>query len=191
MFHFRSARRLLRATLLLAAACCLNSSYSDAALGCASATPTTPPGDHYKANAPLRATLPDAAAAGTRIVLTGRVLDHNCRGMLGALLDFWHADDGGGYDDRGFALRGRQTTDTQGRYRLETIVPGVGAGHARTIHVKIAAQGGRVMTTRLYFPNDPTNADDPAFRAELLMRIDRDRDGVFASYDFVLAQPDR
>lgn len=189
MSHSCSARQQLGTLLLLLVAFCLASSHGDAAPSCGGATPVTPLGDHYKANAPLRTALPEAGTAGTRIVLSGRVLDHNCRSALGALLDFWHADDAGRYDSRGFELRGRQTTDTQGRYRLETILPGVEAGRARAIHVKLAAQGGRVMTTRLYFPDEPTNADDASFRGELLMKIERGREGLFATFDFVLPPP--
>ena len=61
---------------------------------------------------------------GTRIVLTGRVLSPGCKPLAGALLDFWHADDSGEYDNQGYRCRGHQFTDTDGRYRLETVVPG-------------------------------------------------------------------
>lgn len=126
---------------------------------------------------------------GTRLVLTGRVLDHNCRSVLGALIDFWHADDAGRYDEKGFKFRGRQTTDTQGRYRLESIVPGMETGQPRAIHVKLAAPGGRVITTRLYFPGDATNAGDPFFQPALLVSVVGAADGLSASYDFVLPAP--
>lgn len=175
--------------MLSAAALVLCASGSDAAPGCADATSTAPQGDHYRANAPLRTTLAKAGAAGTRVVLSGRVVDHNCRNVLGALLEFWQADDAGQYDGQGFDFRGRQTTDTQGRYRLETIIPGMGEGGARAIYVKVASQGGRVVTTRLFFPGAPGNADDPAYRAELLVKTEPGREGLIATYDFVLPPP--
>jgi protocatechuate 3,4-dioxygenase beta subunit len=88
-----------------------------------------------------------------------------------ALLDFWHADDSGEYDNDGFRCRGHQYADSEGRYRLETIVPGLYPGRTRHIHVKVQAPHGPVLTTQLYFPSEPRNADDYLFRSDLLMAI--------------------
>ena len=67
-------------------------------------------------------------------MLSGTVYGPDCRTPLpGALLDVWQADHAGHYDikepanltDRTpFRLRGRLLTDAQGRYEIETIVPG-------------------------------------------------------------------
>ena len=186
MLYFLSAPSRRLAVGLLLAASCLYLSAGNAAAGCASPTVGTPQGGHYKANAPLRTTLADKGITGTKLVLTGRILDHNCRSVLGALIDFWHADDLGRYDNADFKLRGRQNTDTQGRYRLETIVPGAEVGKARALYVKLAAPGGRIVTTRLYFPDDAQNATDPLFRPELLLALEHAPEGVVARFDFVL-----
>ena len=37
-------------------------------------------------------------------------------------------------------------------------------------HVKVQAANGPVLTTQLYFPDEPGNARDPLFRRDLLMR---------------------
>ena len=47
-----------------------------------------------------------------------------CSADSGALLDFWHANDAGEYDLEGCRLRYHQFADSEGRYRLDTIVPG-------------------------------------------------------------------
>ena len=75
------------------------------------------------------------------------------------------------------------TTDAQGRYRLETIVPAEYPGRARHIHVKVQPPKGRVLTTQLYFPNEPSNQRDGIFRPELVMQMKERGQGA---YDFVV-----
>jgi protocatechuate 3,4-dioxygenase beta subunit len=99
-----------------------------------------------------------------------------------ALLDFWHADDAGEYDNRGYRYRGHQFSDAEGRFRLETVVPAQYPGRARHIHVKVQAPGRRVLTTQIYFPGDASNARDVLFRADLAMR----RTGSEGRFDFVV-----
>lgn len=89
---------------------------------------------------------------GTPLVLTGQVLDTKCQPVGGALLDWWHADDDGNYDNDGYKLRGHQYADKQGHFRLETIVPGLYPGRTRHFHVKVKGPGKAVLTTQLYFP---------------------------------------
>ena len=56
-------------------------------------------------------------------------------------------------------------------------------GRTRHIHVKAQAQGRRVLTTQLYFPDDPANARDFLYRSELAMRMAKCDEGRF---DFVV-----
>ena len=123
---------------------------------------------------------------GTRIVVAGAVLSTSCRPIPGALLDFWQADGRGEYDNAGFRLRGHQFTDDQGRYRLETVVPGLYPGRTRHIHVRVQAPNQPILTTQLYFPDEPGNRGDFIFRPELAMTV-RDEAGARAgAFDFVL-----
>jgi protocatechuate 3,4-dioxygenase beta subunit len=127
--------------------------------------------------------------AGTRVVVAGSVLSTDCRPIPGALVDFWQADDRGEYDNAGFRLRGHQFTDDLGRYRLETVVPGLYPGRTRHIHVRVQARNQPVLTTQLYFPDEPANRRDGIFRPELVMAV-RDAEGAkMAAFDFVLAVP--
>ena len=96
-------------------------------------------GPFYKPKSPERALLWERGVDGTRIVLTGQVLSRTCKPVPRALLDFWHADDKGDYDNVGFKLRGHQFADTESRYRLETIVPGEYGFRTRHFHVKVQA----------------------------------------------------
>jgi protocatechuate 3,4-dioxygenase beta subunit len=119
--------------------------------------------------------------------VTGAVLSTRCQPIPGALLDFWQADDQGRYDNAGFRLRGHQFADDQGRYRLETVVPGLYTGRTRHIHVRVQAPNEPVLTTQLYFPDEPGNRADFIFRPELVMAV-RDEEGAkTGAFNFVLA----
>ncbi|MGH7347134.1 MAG: intradiol ring-cleavage dioxygenase, partial [Candidatus Rokuibacteriota bacterium] len=157
--------------------------------GCPGSAPPTArqtAGPYFKPDSPLRASLLEPGIAGTKIVVTGVILSTTCQPVPRALLDVWHADDRGGYDTSGFRLRGHQFTDDQGRYRLETIVPGVYVGRTRHFHVKVQAPSQPVLTTQLYFPGDAGNARDPIFSRELVMQVAEASGSKSATFDFVL-----
>lgn len=149
-------------------------------------TPPLEEGPFFTPRSPQRTTLLDPNMAGTVVVLSGRVLNTNCKPVAGALLDWWQADNAGEYDNRGFRLRGHQYTDKQGYFRLETIVPGLYPGRTRHFHVKVQAPGQRVLTTQLFFPNEPHNQRDRIFDPALLMDIRRKGDKELANYTFVV-----
>jgi len=128
-----------------------------------------------------------ADAAGEGITLTGFVIDRRCQPVANAVVDLWHADARGAYDNSGYRLRGYQLTDAQGRYVFETIMPGLYPGRTRHFHVKVAVPGLPVLTTQLYFPADArANSADGIFDSRLLMRIGNASDGKIGRYDFVL-----
>src|SRR5437867_4406241 len=87
------------------------------------ATPPQTPGPFYKPRSPERQSLLEPGIQGTRIVLEGHVRSAKCKLIERTLVDFWHADASGVYDNAGYRLRGHQFTDGGGRYRLDTIVP--------------------------------------------------------------------
>jgi protocatechuate 3,4-dioxygenase beta subunit len=134
-------------------------------------TPSETQGPFYTPDTPLRRSLIEPGTAGTRIVVAGAVFTRDCRPVPNALLDFWHADGEGEYDNVGFKLRGHQFTDAAGRYRLETIVPGLYPGRTRHIHVRVQAPHGRILTTQMYFPGEARNRRDFLYRPELLMEV--------------------
>ena len=139
-------------------------------------------GPFFKTDSPRRISLIEGEAS-TRLVLEGRVLSPACKPVANALLDFWHSDEAGAYDNKGFRYRGHQYTDAQGRYRLETIIPAEYPGRTRHIHVKAQAPGRKVLTTQVYFPNDPGNARDFLYRPGLAMKMAKRGEGTF---DFVI-----
>ncbi len=156
---------------------------------CNGLTPDNPEGPYYTPDTPERANLVEAGMPGEVFVLTGYVLGPDCAPIAGAWLDFWHADAQGQYDNSGYRLRGHQFTDANGRYRLETIYPGLYPGRTRHIHVKVMAPNGPVLTTQLYFPAEPQNAADSLYRPGLEVTPDPAAAGRVASFDFVVTTP--
>jgi protocatechuate 3,4-dioxygenase beta subunit len=154
--------------------------------GKAELTPRQTAGPFYTPETPRRTSLVEPGGRGERLVLGGLVLSAQCRPVASALLDFWHCDETGEYDNTGYRYRGHLFADAEGRFRLETIMPGEYPGRTRHIHVKVQAPGRRVLTTQLYFPGDPGNARDFGYRPELALRIER-REGVrLAVFQFVI-----
>jgi protocatechuate 3,4-dioxygenase beta subunit len=157
----------------------------------ARATPRQTEGPFFKPDSPRRTSLLEPGMGGVKIVLSGLVLSTGCRPVARALIDVWHADDRGEYDNGGHRLRGHLFTDDQGRYRLETIEPGGYVGRTRHYHVKVQAPNRPVLTTQLYFPNDPGNERDPIFNRALVMQVRDAAGGKTATFDFVLELGDR
>lgn len=154
---------------------------------CGAATIRQTEGPFYTPRTPERADLVEAGMRGRVIELSGIVLTRDCKPVPRALVDLWHADEAGAYDNTGFRLRGHQFTDAQGRYRFRTIAPAAYVGRTRHFHVKVAAEPYRaILTTQLYFPNEPGNARDGLFRKELLMQVATAGEGLAGRFDFVL-----
>jgi protocatechuate 3,4-dioxygenase beta subunit len=152
-------------------------------LTCGQVTPKQTEGPFFKTNTPQRITLTEPGSKALKLMVSGQVLSRDCKPLKGALLDFWHADEQGEYDNQGYRYRGHQFTDADGRYRLESILPAEYPGRSRHIHVKVQPAGGRVLTTQLYFPNQPRNESDYLFTPDLVMRMTGAGQGVF---DFVV-----
>lgn len=149
-------------------------------------TPSQTEGPYFTPNSPERHSLVEAGMAGDPISLAGFVLDRSCRPVPNALLDLWHADSAGQYDNQGYRLRGHQFSDAGGRFVFETIVPGRYPGRTRHFHVKVQAPDRDILTTQLYFPGEPGNARDRIFDQALLLDLKQDAATKVGRYDFVL-----
>jgi len=172
-------------------------SCADAVL--AQALPPTPPchdgdeptvrqteGPFFKPRSPERSDLREPGARGSQFQLSGFVLTRSCRPLRQAVVDLWHADEKGEYDNIGFRYRGHVVTGPEGAFRFRTIVPALYSGRTRHYHVKVQAPASRLLTTQLYFPNEPANLRDGLFQRELLMHVADAGDGLVGRFDFVL-----
>ncbi|HWF93991.1 MAG TPA: intradiol ring-cleavage dioxygenase [Xanthobacteraceae bacterium] len=152
--------------------------------------PTRPQieGPFFKPASPLRGDLREPGMAGRPAELAGFVLTRSCRPVAGALIELWHADDQGEYDNTGFRLRGHLFADAKGHYAFKTVMPGLYPGRTRHFHIKVqAAAESPVLTTQLYFPDEPRNQEDDLFRPELTMQVAASDDALRARFDLVLA----
>jgi len=151
---------------------------------CGKQTPPQTAGPFFKPSSPQRISLVENGKP--RLIVTGIVMSAQCKPVPNALLDFWHADEDGDYDNQGFRYRGHQHADGQGRYRLETIVPAEYPGRTRHIHVKVQAPGRRVLTTQLYFPGETGNSRDGLYEKALEMRLAKKAEAAEGAFDFIV-----
>ena len=128
-------------------------------------------------------TTPNIAGRGTkgeRVTISGRLIDGNGVGVSDGLVEIWQANAQGKYahpEDRqkkpvepGWRGFGRVPTDAKGGFRFTTIkpgrVPGPG-GKLQAPHLVVAVfMRGLLkhLATRIYFPDDPANMEDPILR---------------------------
>jgi protocatechuate 3,4-dioxygenase beta subunit len=143
-------------------------------------------GPYFKPNSPERADIVEPGTREQLVEISGQVLTRSCRPVERALVDLWHADERGEYDNASFRYRGHLFTGADGRYRFRTILPALYSGRTRHYHVKVQAPERPVLTTQLYFPDEPANRRDSLFRGDLLMRVAEAPNGLAARFDFVL-----
>jgi protocatechuate 3,4-dioxygenase beta subunit len=142
-------------------------------------------GPYFKAGSPRRTNL-GTGISGRPLLITGVVRNTSCAPVAHAKLDFWQADNSGQYDNRGYRLRGYVYTDSSGRYRIQTIVPGLYPGRTRHIHVKVRAPGGPILTTQLYIPGEPRNRTDGLFNPRTVLTVTRRGASWTAKFDFAV-----
>ena len=117
---------------------------------------------------------------GERMIIQGRLLDGDGVGVGDGLVEIWQANGAGRYahpDDRrkaplenGFRGFGRIPTDAKGRFRFSTVKPGCVPGpggnlQAPHLSVTVFMRGLlKQLSTRIYFPGDPANVQDPLLK---------------------------
>lgn len=142
---------------------------------------------------------PDVIAEGG-LTISGYLLDGAGVPVPDGLIETWQADPGGRFDHPddprgavrypGFRGFGRCPTDSDGRYRIRTVKPGMlpspdGETEAPHLNITVFARGLlHHLVTRMYFPDEPTaNDNDP-----LLRRLARNERAALVA---VPAGPDR
>jgi protocatechuate 3,4-dioxygenase beta subunit len=149
-------------------------------------------GPFYAPDTPLKTDFRLPGRGGRDLLLRGRVVDTRCVPIANAVLDFWQVNDRGLYDNRTYNYRGHQFTQADGSFELKTVVPVpyyfAGLWRAAHIHVKVQGPRTRLLTTQLFFNNDPAgNARDFHFDPSLLAEIQTAKDGSGeTTYNFVL-----
>jgi protocatechuate 3,4-dioxygenase, alpha subunit len=140
-------------------------------------------------------------AAGARIRVEGRVTDGDGAPVPDVVLELWQANAHGRYRhpadrrdlplDPAFTGYGRVATDADGRFCFTAVKPGAvpfDAERAQAPHLSVAVLGRGLLNhlfTRLYFDDEPANADDPVLLlvpAERRATLVATRDGDGAAY---------
>lgn len=134
-------------------------------------TPAVASDGTFKAGAPLRTALVEPGMAGVRLAVSGTVIGLSCGRIKDADVDVWQADASGAYDRAGFRLHGHQRTDKDGRYQVQTIVPGAGGGRAPHINLRVRIAGKADFWTSMYFEGRPENTRDPSFQPVLAVKL--------------------
>jgi protocatechuate 3,4-dioxygenase alpha subunit len=130
--------------------------------------------------------LAPSGVAGERVRIEGRVFDGDGKPVNDAAVEIWQANSLGKYAspedaqekplESGFRGYGRCLTDESGAFRFRTIKPGRVPGpdanlQAPHVVVTVFMRGLlKQLVTRMYFPDEPSNADDP-----ILKRVPADR----------------
>ena len=136
-----------------------------------------------------RMLIPDVvgpAAGPEAITIRGQILNADHAPIPDAMIETWQANADGKYAHpadtqnkplrEGFVGFGRVVTDVNGAFSLTTLKPGRvpsldGGLQAPHINVSVYMPGLLQRTvTRIYFPDDPSNAEDP-----VLQLVDSDR----------------
>jgi hypothetical protein len=156
--RYMSSTRLLLTLLFSAAGAIVASSQDDELVPAAylAATYTAP------SDAPSNVVIAGPGEPGQRLVVTGRVLE-GVRPIAGASLFVFHTDAAGRYapDKSGNdaelhpRLRGLLRTDSEGRYRYETIRPGSYGKNAAHVHYVVKATDYKTRLLDLWFEDDP------------------------------------
>jgi protocatechuate 3,4-dioxygenase beta subunit len=178
-------------------------------------TPATLTGPFYRADAPDRAQGADLCldGAGVPLAVTVRLCGPDGQALPGALLEVWHANGAGRYENQDpdnqpeHNLRGRFRADAAGVVRFRTIRPGgyalpddgpvgrlarrLGLSLDRPAHLHFAAlaPGHRRLVTAIFDGSDPAIGRDALFavRPRLIGTFRPDGPGLALDAELVLA----
>ena len=119
------------------------------------------------------------SVASERVTIRGRVLDGDGNVVPDAVLEIWQADPAGRYESEiprhnsaapRFLGFGRVETDDKGEFQFTTAKPGRvpspdGGMQAPHLVITLFSRGLlKPLLTRVYFPDEPSNADDPTLK---------------------------
>ncbi len=157
-------------------------------------------GPYYRADSPIRTDLRIPGDEGAPIIVQGRVYSgSDCTNPIeGAIVEVWHCDDAGAYDNTSndFKYRGQYETGTAGFYFFQTILPGRYLNGATFrpshIHFRITAPEHNELVSQIYFKDDPYIESDPwasSETAELrVLEMQTGEEGVnYVTFDIYLA----
>jgi protocatechuate 3,4-dioxygenase beta subunit len=210
--HFRPARRSTLGRVASLAAAVALSNVANAQKPAFEPTPRDAEGPFYPVRIPADADHDlvqvkgrAAAARGTLLYLSGRVLSLDGRPLAGTKVELWQCDALGRYHhvhgdpgerDENFQGYGTLATDGEGRYLFRTIRPVPYGGRPPHLHFKLAHPAAQSLTTQLYPRGESAERgmgfglSDRSTRGRLEFvasaATGREPGALAATYDFVL-----
>ncbi|MFV3074888.1 protocatechuate 3,4-dioxygenase subunit alpha [Niveispirillum fermenti] len=133
------------------------------------------PDGHYTLNPNDQ---PRGAAKGAVVTITGTLFDGDGVPIPDGFVELWQANAAGRYDspddtraevalDPDFIGFGRAATDADGIFTIRTVKPGRVPGPGNSLqapHIAISVMARGIikrMVSRIYFADEPSNAEDP------------------------------
>ena len=126
-------------------------------------------GPFYRPGAPFKTDLIQPGTKGETLHFSGTIFGKDGKVLKGALVEIWHCDETGTYDNTSdnYVYRASAKTAADGKYQFKTIMPvPYAAGQTLTrpahIHMRISANGVQDLVTQVYFKGDKYIAGDIA-----------------------------
>ena len=131
---------------------------------------------------------------GVALLVTLTILDKNsnCEPLPNSLVDIWHCDNQGNYSEYGNSrmqgndltqehfLRGRQTSDANGRVSFISIFPGYYRGRAPHIHLEVLNGSEKsLLVTQIAFPEEICDTVYATENYQGKGYVSNIRDGIF------------
>jgi protocatechuate 3,4-dioxygenase beta subunit len=149
--------------------------------------PNKTPADYVRENI-----IGDRKGVPMLIALTILNKNNDCKPLANALVDVWHCDSHGKYSEYGDSrlqsedltknhfLRGRQTSDSEGKVSFISIFPGYYRGRAPHIHLEVFNAGHKsVLVTQIAFPDDICDSVYVTESYQGTDYVSNTRDGIF------------
>jgi protocatechuate 3,4-dioxygenase beta subunit len=137
-------------------------------------------GPFYKEGAPQRHSLREAGLQGAPLRVEGRVMNTAGQSLPGAVVEMWHVNAAGEYDNQGFRYRGQVKAGGHGAYWFETHKPVAYSSRCAHVHVRVSAPGHQTLAT------DPVAARDRGSRKSLAMTVTDSGGQLQGTFHFVL-----
>jgi protocatechuate 3,4-dioxygenase beta subunit len=124
-------------------------------------------GPFYRPGAPFKTDLVQAGTKGEILRFNGTVFGKDGKALKNALVEIWHCNENGEYDNisDNYVYRSSFKTNGDGKYNFRTIYPvpyAVNATLTRPahIHMRVSANGVQDLVTQVYFKGDKHIAED-------------------------------
>ena len=157
-------------------------------------------GPFYRPGAPFKTDLIQAGTKGETLHFSGTVFGKDGKALKSALVEIWHCDENGVYDNTSdaYVYRSSFKTGADGKYNFKTIMPvPYAAGQTLTrpahIHMRISANGIQDLVTQIYFKGDKyiagdISAKDPTALNRILDMSKNTKNEIVVKFDVYLKE---